>query len=444
MIPLGSCTMKLNATSQMLPVTWFGFSKLHPHIPLDQAAGYHRLFRDLENWLAEITGFAGVSLQPNAGSQGEYAGLLTIREYHASRGQGHRSICLIPTSAHGTNPASAAMAGFQVVPVKCKADGDIDLVDLRAKAETHKDNLAALMITYPSTHGVFEESIREVCEIIHSHGGQVYMDGANMNAQVGLCSPGNIGADVCHLNLHKTFCIPHGGGGPGVGPIGVAGHLVPFLPKPDGQGGSVSAAAWGSASILVIPWVYIRTMGSDGLTAATKAAILNANYIASRLDAWFPVLYKGKQGRVAHECILDLRGFHKTTVEDVSKRLMDYGFHAPTVSWPVGGTIMVEPTESESKAELDRFCDAMILIHAEMMAVESGAVDPKNNVLKNAPHTAQSVVADQWEHPYSRETAAYPAPWTRQNKFWPAVGRIDNVYGDRNLVCSCLPMEEAE
>ena len=444
MIPLGSCTMKLNATSQMLPVTWFGFSKLHPHIPLDQAAGYHRLFRDLENWLAEITGFAGVSLQPNAGSQGEYAGLLTIREYHASRGQGHRSICLIPTSAHGTNPASAAMAGFQVVPVKCKADGDIDLVDLRAKAETHKDNLAALMITYPSTHGVFEESIREVCEIIHSHGGQVYMDGANMNAQVGLCSPGNIGADVCHLNLHKTFCIPHGGGGPGVGPIGVAGHLVPFLPKPDGQGGSISAAAWGSASILVIPWVYIRTMGSDGLTAATKAAILNANYIASRLDAWFPVLYKGKQGRVAHECILDLRGFHKTTVEDVSKRLMDYGFHAPTVSWPVGGTIMVEPTESESKAELDRFCDAMILIHAEMMAVESGAVDPKNNVLKNAPHTAQSVVADQWEHPYSRETAAYPAPWTRQNKFWPAVGRIDNVYGDRNLVCSCLPMEEAE
>ena len=444
MIPLGSCTMKLNATSQMLPVTWYGFSKLHPHIPQEQAAGYHHLFRDLENWLAEITGFAGVSLQPNAGSQGEYAGLLAIRDYHASLGEGHRSICLIPTSAHGTNPASAAMAGFKVVAVKCLADGDIDLDDLRAKAAEHRANLAALMITYPSTHGVFEENIREVCEIIHTHGGQVYMDGANMNAQVGLCSPGAIGADVCHLNLHKTFCIPHGGGGPGVGPIGVASHLVPFLPKPGGQAGRVSAAAWGSASILVIPWVYIRTMGSDGLTAATKAAILNANYIAQRLDAWFPVLYKGKSGRVAHECILDLRGFHKTTVEDVSKRLMDYGFHAPTVSWPVGGTIMVEPTESESKDELDRFCDAMISIHAEMTAVESGAVDAKNNLLKNAPHTAQSVVADQWEHPYSRETAAYPASWTRKNKFWPAVGRIDNVYGDRNLICSCPPVEEYE
>ena len=444
MIPLGSCTMKLNATSQMLPVTWFGFSKLHPHIPADQATGYHHLFRNLENWLAEITGFAGVSLQPNAGSQGEYAGLLTIRDYHANQGEGNRSICLIPTSAHGTNPASAAMAGLQVIPVKCGTDGNIDLSDLRAKAEKHRDNLAALMITYPSTHGVFEETIREICEIIHLHGGQVYMDGANMNAQVGLCSPGNIGADVCHLNLHKTFCIPHGGGGPGVGPIGVAAHLVPFLPKPDGEGGMISAAAWGSASILVIPWVYIRTMGSDGLTAATKAAILNANYIAQRLDAWFPVLYKGKNGRVAHECILDLRGFHKTTVEDVSKRLMDYGFHAPTVSWPVAGTMMVEPTESESKDELDRFCDAMILIHAEMTAVESGAVDPKNNILKNAPHTAQSVIADQWDHPYSRETAAYPAPWTRQNKFWPAVGRIDNVYGDRNLVCSCVPMQDAE
>ena len=444
MIPLGSCTMKLNATSQMLPVTWYGFSKLHPHIPQEQAAGYHHLFRDLENWLAEITGFAGVSLQPNAGSQGEYAGLLAIRDYHASLGEGHRSICLIPTSAHGTNPASAAMAGFKVVAVKCLADGDIDLDDLRAKAAEHRANLAALMITYPSTHGVFEENIREVCEIIHTHGGQVYMDGANMNAQVGLCSPGAIGADVCHLNLHKTFCIPHGGGGPGVGPIGVASHLVPFLPKPGGQAGRVSAAAWGSASILVIPWVYIRTMGSDGLTAATKAAILNANYIAQRLDAWFPVFYKGKSGRVAHECILDLRGFHKTTVEDVSKRLMDYGFHAPTVSWPVGGTIMVEPTESESKDELDRFCDAMISIHAEMTAVESGAVDAKNNLLKNAPHTAQSVVADQWEHPYSRETAAYPASWTRKNKFWPAVGRIDNVYGDRNLICSCPPVEEYE
>ena len=444
MIPLGSCTMKLNATSQMLPVTWFGFSKLHPHVPDEQAAGYHHLFRDLESWLAEITGFAGVSLQPNAGSQGEYAGLLAIREYHASRGDGHRSICLIPTSAHGTNPASAAMAGFQVVPVKCLADGDIDLADLRAKAEQHRASLAALMITYPSTHGVFEETIREVCEIVHTNGGQVYMDGANMNAQVGLCSPGNIGADVCHLNLHKTFCIPHGGGGPGVGPIGVAKHLVPFLPKPSGNAGQISAAAWGSASILVIPWVYIRTMGSDGLTAATKAAILNANYIARRLDDWFPVLFKGKNGLVAHECILDLRGFHKTTVEDVSKRLMDYGFHAPTVSWPVGGTIMIEPTESESKDELDRFCEALIAIHAEMTAIESGEVDAKNNLLKNAPHTAQSVIADQWEHPYSRETAAYPAPWTRRNKFWPAVGRIDNVHGDRNLICACPPVEDYE
>jgi glycine dehydrogenase len=441
MIPLGSCTMKLNATSQMLPVTWFGFSKLHPHVPADQAAGYHHIFRDLEAWLAEITGFAGVSLQPNAGSQGEYAGLLAIRDYHASRGEVHRNLCLIPTSAHGTNPASAAMAGFRVVPVKCLEDGDIDLADLRAKAVQHRDSLAALMITYPSTHGVFEESIREVCEIIHENGGQVYMDGANMNAQVGLCSPGDIGADVCHLNLHKTFCIPHGGGGPGVGPIGVAKHLVPFLPKPGGGAGRVSASDWGSASILVIPWVYIRTMGDNGLTAATKAAILNANYIARRLDAWFPVLYKGRNGVVAHECILDLRGFHKTTVEDVAKRLMDYGFHAPTVSWPVPGTIMVEPTESESREELDRFCEAMISIHAEMTAVESGAADEKDNLLKHAPHTAQAVVAEKWEHPYSREAAAYPAPWTRRNKFWPAVGRIDNVHGDRNLFCSCPPME---
>lgn len=439
MIPLGSCTMKLNATSQMLPVTWYGFSKLHPHVPDDQAGGYHHIFRDLENWLAEITGFAGVSLQPNAGSQGEYAGLLAIREYHASRGEGHRTVCLIPTSAHGTNPASAAMAGFQVVPVKCIADGDVDIVDLRAMAGKHRDNLAALMITYPSTHGVFEETIREVCEIIHANGGQVYMDGANMNAQVGLCSPGNIGADVCHLNLHKTFCIPHGGGGPGVGPICVAKHLVPFLPEPAGKAGRVSAAAWGSSSILVIPWVYIRTMGGGGLAAATKTAILNANYIARRLDGWFPVLYKGRNGLVAHECILDLRRFHKTTVEDVAKRLMDYGFHAPTVSWPVPGTIMIEPTESEAKEELDRFCEAMISIHSEMSDVESGVADAKNNLLKNAPHTAQAVISDKWDRPYSRETAAYPAPWTRRNKFWPAVGRIDNVHGDRNLICNCTP-----
>ena len=442
MIPLGSCTMKLNATSQMLPVTWFGFSKLHPHVPNEQAAGYHHVFRDLEQWLAEITGFAGVSLQPNAGSQGEYAGLLAIRAYHASRGDIHRTLCLIPTSAHGTNPASAAMAGFQVVQVKCSADGNIDLADLRAKAEQHHKNLAALMITYPSTHGVFEETIRDVCAIIHANGGQVYMDGANMNAQVGLCSPGDIGADVCHLNLHKTFCIPHGGGGPGVGPIGVASHLVPFLPAPAGSIGRISAAAWGSASILLIPWMYIRMMGGNGLAQATKIAILNANYIAGRLDPFFPVLFKGKNGLVAHECILDLRGFHKTTVEDVAKRLMDFGFHAPTVSWPVPGTIMIEPTESESLEELDRFCEALITIHAEMTAVESGAADEKNNPLKNAPHTAQTVTANDWNRPYSRETAAYPAPWTRRSKFWPAVGRIDNVHGDRNLFCSCLPVDE--
>jgi len=444
MIPLGSCTMKLNATSQMLPVTWFGYSKLHPLVPDEQAAGYHHLFRDLEGWLAEITGFAGVSLQPNAGSQGEYAGLLAIRGYHESRGEVDRTICLIPTSAHGTNPASAAMAGFQVVTVKCMTDGDIDLDDLRAKAELHRDKLAALMVTYPSTHGVFEETIREVCAIIHANGGLVYMDGANMNAQIGLCSPGDIGADVCHLNLHKTFSIPHGGGGPGVGPIAVAKHLLPFLPQPSGGAGQISAAPWGSASILVIPWVYIRTMGADGLTAATMTAILNANYIARRLDPFFPVLYKGKNSLVAHECILDLRAFHKTSVEDVAKRLMDYGFHAPTVSWPVPGTIMVEPTESESKAELDRFCDAMIAIHAEMTAVEKGEADEKNNLLKNAPHTAQSVIADDWSRPYSREAAAYPAPWTRLNKFWPAVGRIDNVHGDRNLFCTCAPVEGSD
>ncbi len=444
MIPLGSCTMKLNATSQMLPVTWFGYSKLHPFIPLDQAAGYQHIFRDLEEWLGEITGFAGISLQPNAGSQGEYAGLLAIRKYHEGRGEGRRNVCLIPTSAHGTNPASAVMAGFRVVPVQCESGGDIDVTDLLAKAKQHEGDLACLMVTYPSTHGVFEETIGEICKIVHAHGGQVYMDGANMNAQVGLCRPGDIGADVCHLNLHKTFCIPHGGGGPGMGPIGVAKHLVPYLPSPAGSGGLVSAAPWGSASILVIPWMYIRMMGAEGLTEATKVAILNANYIASRLDAYFPVLYKGKSGLVAHECILDLRDWKSAgiEVEDVAKRLMDYGFHAPTISWPVPGTMMIEPTESESKEELDRFCDAMISIHAEIKAVASGAADKKNNVLKNAPHTAQVVISDQWDLPYPRETAAYPAPWTRIFKFWPAVGRIDNVYGDRNLVCSCLPVEE--
>ena len=410
----------------------------------------------LAGWLAELTGFAAVALQPNAGSQGEYAGLLAIREYHASRSQAARNICLIPTSAHGTNPASAVMAGFKVVAVACLKDGDIDLADLRAKADAHKDDLAALMVTYPSTHGVFETTIREICNIVHSHGGQVYMDGANMNAQVGLCRPGDFGADVCHLNLHKTFCIPHGGGGPGVGPIGVAKHLVPFLPAlssilhPPFSGskgvGPVTAAPYGSASILTISWMYIRMMGGEGLTEATKIAILNANYIAKRLDGYFPVLFKGKRGFVAHECIVDLRQWKTggVEVEDVAKRLMDYGFHAPTVSFPVAGTLMIEPTESEAKTELDRFCDAMIAIHAEIQEVLTGKINKQNNVLKNAPHTAQQVIADKWDRPYSREEAAYPAPWTREHKFWPVVARIDSVYGDRNLFCTCPPMEGAE
>ncbi|MEA3187467.1 MAG: glycine dehydrogenase [Chthoniobacter sp.] len=446
MIPLGSCTMKLNATSEMIPVTWRHVGILHPFAPLEQTRGYQELFAQLEDWLAEITGFASISLQPNAGSQGEYAGLLAIREFHASHGEAHRTVCLIPQSAHGTNPASAAMAGFRVVPVRCVSEGDIDLADLREKAALHHADLACLMVTYPSTHGVFEETIREVCETIHAHGGQVYMDGANMNAQVGLCRPGDFGADVCHLNLHKTFCIPHGGGGPGVGPIGVAAHLAPFLPHPAGSAGQVSAAPWGSASILVIPWVYIRMMGGAGLAHATAVAILNANYIARRLETCFPVLYRGKTGLVAHECILDLRRWKAAgiEVEDVAKRLMDYGFHAPTVSWPVPGTMMIEPTESESQEELDRFCEAMISIAVEMSEVESGAADRQNNVLKNAPHTALAITAADWTHPYSRERAAFPAPWTRQHKFWPAVGRIDSVYGDRNLVCSCPPMDAWE
>ncbi len=453
MIPLGSCTMKLNATAEMFPISWLEFAKLHPFSPDDQTVGYREMCDQLGDWLAEITGFAAVSLQPNAGSQGEYAGLLAIREYHASRGDSHRKVCLIPTSAHGTNPASAVMAGFKVVPVACLKDGDIDLADLRAKADTHKNDLAALMVTYPSTHGVFETTIREICEIVHAHGGQVYMDGANMNAQVGLCRPGDFGADVCHLNLHKTFCIPHGGGGPGVGPIGVAAHLQPFLPalsaisnQPSAIShgvGPVTAAPYGSASILTISWMYIRMMGGEGLTEATKIAILNANYIAKRLDRYFPVLFKGKRGLVAHECIVDLRQWKSAgvEVEDVAKRLMDYGFHAPTVSFPVAGTMMIEPTESESKAEIDRFCDAMISIHGEIEAIASGKADRQNNVLKNAPHTAHQVVADKWDRPYSREQAAYPAPWTREHKFWPAVSRIDRVYGDRNLMCSCPPME---
>ncbi|MEO1134405.1 MAG: aminomethyl-transferring glycine dehydrogenase, partial [Cyanobacteria bacterium J06639_1] len=454
MIPLGSCTMKLNATAEMIPVTWPEFGNLHPFAPPEQARGYRKFFDQLETMLAEITGFAGVSLQPNAGSQGEYAGLLAIREYHAARGDRDRITCLIPQSAHGTNPASAVMAGMKVVPVKCDEQGDIDLADLGAKAEKHRETLAALMITYPSTHGVFETGIREACAIVHQHGGQVYMDGANLNAQVGACRPGDIGADVCHLNLHKTFCIPHGGGGPGMGPIAVAAHLVPFLPnhpviETSGESGSgaIAAAPWGSASILPISWVYIRMMGASGLKRATQVAILNANYMAKRLEPYYPVLYKGESGWVAHECILDLRGFKKQAgieVDDIAKRLMDYGYHAPTISWPVAGTMMVEPTESESKAELDRFCDAMIAIRKEIDAIANGESDREDNPLKNAPHTAVMVTADEWPHRYSREVGAYPASWTREFKFWPAVRRIDNAYGDRNFVCSCLPLSAYE
>jgi len=451
MIPLGSCTMKLNAAAEMLPVTWPEFGKLHPFAPVKQTRGYQTIFKQLETWLAEITAFAGISLQPNAGSQGEYAGLLVIHAYHEHRGEAHRNICLIPTSAHGTNPASAVMAGMKVVAVACDEEGNIEVADLRAKAEAHKSNLAALMVTYPSTHGVFEETIKEICEIVHANGGQVYMDGANMNAQVGLCRPADMGADVCHLNLHKTFCIPHGGGGPGMGPIGVAEHLVEFLPghpvvNLGGENpiGAVSAAPWGSASILIISWVYIALMGETGLTEATKYAILNANYIAQRLNQYFPVLYKGHGGLVAHECILDLRAFRSVTVEDVAKRLMDYGFHAPTISWPVPGTMMIEPTESEAKGELDRLCDALISIHAEIQSIESGAADKQNNLLKGAPHTADMIASDNWSKPYSREQAAFPANWLREHKFWPYVGRIDNVYGDRNPVCTCAGMDAYE
>jgi glycine dehydrogenase len=443
--------MKLNATAEMIPVTWPEFGQIHPFAPASQTQGYAQLFQQLEEMLAEITGFDSISLQPNAGSQGEYAGLLVIRSYHASRGEAQRTICLIPDSAHGTNPASAVMAGMQVVVVGCDADGNIDIADLKVKAEKHRDHLAALMVTYPSTHGVFEAGIREICDIIHVNGGQVYMDGANMNAQVGLCRPADFGADVCHLNLHKTFCIPHGGGGPGMGPIGVKAHLQPFLPNHplaivggDASLGPVSAAPWGSASILPISWMYIRMMGAAGLTTATQVAILSANYMARRLEPYYPVLFKGTSDLVAHECILDLRHLKKSAgieVEDIAKRLMDYGFHAPTVSWPVPGTIMIEPTESESKAELDRFCEAMIAIRAEVAEIEAGQVDAHDNPLKYAPHTAAVVTADHWGHAYSRQRAAFPAPWTREFKFWPAVGRIDNAFGDRNLVCSCLPVD---
>jgi len=451
MIPLGSCTMKLNATAEMMPITWPGFAKIHPFAPLDQTEGYQRLFDELELALAEITGFAEVSLQPNAGSQGEYAGLLAIHAYHASHNEGHRNVCLIPQSAHGTNPASAVMAGMKVVVVKTDERGNIDVADLRAKAEEHGLHLAALMVTYPSTHGVFEESIVEVCDIVHKYGGQVYMDGANMNAMVGLCRPGDIGADVCHLNLHKTFCIPHGGGGPGMGPIGVAKHLVRFLPghpvvKLNGRDevGAVSAAPWGSASILPISHAYIKLMGGEGLEYATKIAILNANYIAKRLEPHFPVLYKGAHGTVAHECIVDTRVVKQSSgveVEDIAKRLMDYGFHAPTVSFPVPGTLMIEPTESEPKEELDRFCDAMISIRQEIREIETGAADREDNVLKNSPHPMSRVISTTWTHPYTREQAAFPADWTRDFKFWPAVARVESAYGDRNLICSCPPTD---
>ena len=444
MIPLGSCTMKLNASAEMLPISWPEFSNLHPFAPEDQAKGYQQLFSELEEWLSNITGFAAVSLQPNAGSQGEFAGLLAIRRYHESRSEQNRNVCLIPMSAHGTNPASAVMAGMKVVPVTCgqsAANGDVDLDDLRAQAEKHSENLAAIMVTYPSTHGVFERGIREICSIVHKHGGQVYMDGANLNAQIGLTNPGHIGADVCHLNLHKTFCIPHGGGGPGIGPIGVAKHLAPFLPGHPLEDNSapVSAAPWGSAGILPISWMYITMMGCDNLTRATKVAILNANYIAHRLAETFPILYRGKNGLVAHECIVDLRNYTKISVEDVAKRLMDYGFHAPTISWPVAGTMMIEPTESEPKEELDRFCDAMISIHKEIMAIENGEVDDQNNLLKNAPHTADDLVAD-WNRPYSKEEAIFPMKILRDQKYWPPVNRIDNVHGDRNPVCTCEGM----
>ena len=451
MIPLGSCTMKLNATTEMMPVSWRELNRLHPFAPRDQAAGYQLLFSQLEYQLAEITGFTAVSLQPNAGSQGEYAGLLVIRAYHRARGDHHRTTCLIPQSAHGTNPASAVMAGMKVVAIRSDERGNIDVDDLRTKAAAHRDTLAAFMVTYPSTHGVFEGSIREICAIVHEHGGQVYMDGANMNAQVGLCRPGDIGADVCHLNLHKTFCIPHGGGGPGMGPIGVAKHLAPFLPghplinlEHPQACGTVSAAAWGSAAILPISWAYIALMGYDGLTEATKIAILSANYIARRLAGHYEVLYSGPGGLVAHECIIDTRPFKATAgvdVEDIAKRIIDYGFHPPTVSFPVPGPLMIEPTESESKEELDRFCDAMIAIRQEIHEIEEGRADRENNLLSNAPHTLQQVIADEWDRPYPRERAAYPSRAVREHKVWPTVGRIDSAFGDRNLVCTCPPME---
>jgi glycine dehydrogenase len=446
MIPLGSCTMKLNASAEMIPISWPGFADMHPYAPADQSEGFRELIGRLAEWLRELTGFAAVSLQPNAGSQGEYAGLLAIRRWHASRAEAARDICLIPSSAHGTNPASAAMAGLRVVVVGCDRDGNVDLTDLRAKVEQHRAALAALMVTYPSTHGVFESEIRDICAAVHDAGGQVYMDGANLNAQLGLTSPGLIGADVCHLNLHKTFCIPHGGGGPGVGPIGVAAHLVPFLPGDplEVDAGAVAAAPFGSALILPISYAYIRMMGAAGLKRATEVAILNANYVAARLNDAYPVLYRGSNGMVAHECIIDCRGFQAEAgvmVEDIAKRLQDYGYHAPTMSWPVAGTLMIEPTESEAKTELDRFCDAMISIRAEIAAIAAGRMDKADNPLKGAPHTALEVTADVWNHAYSRRLAAFPLPFVEASKYWPPVKRVDNVYGDRNLICTCAPLE---
>lgn len=453
MIPLGSCTMKLNATSEMMPITWPELGRVHPFIPKQRVPGYQRMIRELETMLMAITGFDAVSMQPNSGAQGEYAGLLSIRRYLDSLGQQQRNVCLIPSSAHGTNPASANMVGMEVVIVACDDKGNVDLADLEAKTAQHSAVLAALMLTYPSTHGVFEEAVRAICDSVHKHGGQVYMDGANLNAQVGLARPADIGADVSHFNLHKTFCIPHGGGGPGMGPIGVKAHLLPFLPghalvQPRDvplAGGAVSAAPWGSASILPISWMYIAMMGASGLLRASQVAILNANYIAEKLAPHYPILYRGAQGRVAHECIIDLRPLKQSsgiTEEDVAKRLMDFGFHAPTMSFPVAGTLMIEPTESESRAELDRFIEAMRVIRAEIAAVEAGSIDPNNNPLKNAPHTLDDMICDDWDRPYSRETAAFPLPWLRQHKYWPTVNRVDNVYGDRNLICSCPPLED--
>ena len=452
MIPLGSCTMKLNATAEMIPLTWPEFGNLHPFAPRAQAAGYHALFERLEQWLCDITGYDAISLQPNSGAQGEYAGLLAIRGYHAARNEPHRNVCLIPSSAHGTNPASASMAGMEVVVVACDGRGDVDVNDLRAKAAQHSKNLAAVMITYPSTHGVFEEHIREICEIVHGHGGQVYLDGANLNAQVGLSRPGDYGADVSHLNLHKTFCIPHGGGGPGMGPIGVRAHLKPFLPghpatdgaKP-GAAGPVSAAPFGSASILTISYIYILMMGGEGLTRATEIAILNANYIATRLDPYFPVLYRNVRGRVAHECIVDprpLKASSGVTVDDIAKRLIDYGFHAPTMSFPVPGTLMIEPTESESKLEIDRFCNAMIAIRREIAEIEQGRWKVEASPLRHAPHTVHDIADDDWARAYSRAEGCFPKGTSRSDKYWCPVARVDNVYGDRNLVCSCPPVED--